>query len=341
MTSPLLIGILLAGAPNGALEMLRIGKDPLLVRTLYASPSRIASDIDASGAVSVNQKGGGKFFIEQQRYGGDLIQAGLASGDEKLIDLGAKVLDWGFDRQSPRGDFPGTGDAFHSTSLFVEAAARAVLLMQAANRVDGRVERWRDGVRRAAAWMSDSTILRPGMRKNLPFTHRYWLVAAALAEANLATHTSNAMASKIADEGVRAQLPNGVNLERGGPDASYQAFGLLCAERFYLASTDSTVRSRTLTALDRGLSWLDGQIGRDGRIAVSDDTRTGREVGRSGRVKSFDFRSLVQCLVFGSRILHRPELMQTAEAVARGRGWSLNPDHSTTIGLPLAGPLTR
>lgn len=70
------------------------------------------------------------FFIEQQRYGADVIETGVILGDEDLVAEGIRMIDWGFERQGGDGSFPGTGDEVHSSSLFIEAAARAGLALE-------------------------------------------------------------------------------------------------------------------------------------------------------------------------------------------------------------------
>src|SRR5580692_4601598 len=97
-------------------EFLSLACDPLLEKALYAEPHRIATDIAPDGSVSVNtlweQGQSQKWFIEQQRYGGDFVEAGACRGDDALIKEGLQMLDWGFKREAVDGSFPGTDDPF-------------------------------------------------------------------------------------------------------------------------------------------------------------------------------------------------------------------------------------
>src|SRR5581483_10994811 len=107
--------------------------DRAIFQRLVSHPDhhvRFAESGAASSNVEAERDASDKWFIESQRSGGDLVEAGLLCDDEKLTALGWKILDWGFARQSDDGGFAGTGDPFHSTSFFVEASARAVLITQ-------------------------------------------------------------------------------------------------------------------------------------------------------------------------------------------------------------------
>src|SRR3984957_1342691 len=114
---------------------LRFETSDFMKSTSYRWPDRVAADTSPNGAISrVNiqweQAHSGNWYIEEQRYGADAICAGIAQSDPAAIDRGLKGLRWGFERQQPDGSFD-CPDAFHSTSFFVEAAARACLLLGA------------------------------------------------------------------------------------------------------------------------------------------------------------------------------------------------------------------
>src|SRR5689334_19355748 len=91
-------------------------------------------DVGSDGAIGINSKWEhGQFptwYIEQQRYASDLVIGGLLHQNTDAIDVGLRAFTWGFAHQARDGSFPGTGDAFHSTSFFVEAVAHSLLLLQ-------------------------------------------------------------------------------------------------------------------------------------------------------------------------------------------------------------------
>jgi hypothetical protein len=81
-------------AGDSGLTMLTLVRDLLLIKALYSVPHRLASDIASDGSVSVNtdwEHGQlDTWYIEQQRYGGDLIQAGVSTNDDSLINEGLR-----------------------------------------------------------------------------------------------------------------------------------------------------------------------------------------------------------------------------------------------------------
>jgi hypothetical protein len=318
-----------AGAAGKDLSLLQVAKDPLLEEALYRKPERLASRVAPSGAVSVNaewERGRRKdWYIEQQRYGADWVQAGIIRRDRKLVERGWKILTWGFARQARDGSFPGTGDAFHSTSLFVEAAARALLLLKQ-SQWDGSpalLVRYQPKVVAAARWLLRPEVARRGRHHNLPYTHRRWLLAAALGEsAALSEDRPLARAAaEYAREGLRLQTRSGINPEKGGPDVAYQAAGILWAGRYYTVCPDSHLRQQIQNMIDRGLQWELTQVDAQGRVSLKQSTRTGKEKGRSGRAKTVNYKILVQALTLGRAVTGAARYQSAAKRIAAGQNW--------------------
>jgi hypothetical protein len=104
-----------------------------------------------------------------------------------LVELGWKLLDWGFARQGSDGSFPNTVDPFHQTSFFVEASARALLLSREHNPAvyADTLAHYTDKLTDAANWLRgpDGTdVARRGRSNNRFYGHRRWLLAAALGQ---------------------------------------------------------------------------------------------------------------------------------------------------------------
>ncbi|MBV8276672.1 MAG: hypothetical protein JO170_15625, partial [Verrucomicrobia bacterium] len=80
----------------------RFESGTFMQKTLYRRPEHVATDIDQSGAespinITWNQTHTGKWYIEQQRYGGDAVCAGVAKQDTATIERGLKILHWGLE----------------------------------------------------------------------------------------------------------------------------------------------------------------------------------------------------------------------------------------------------
>ena len=294
-------------------------QNPVLCNTYYSSRSLIATAIASDGAIGVTataeNPGGGQFYIETQRYGADFIQAGLATGNTTggvpFTTFGETIIDYGFSKQGSGGDFPGTGDPFHSTSLFVEAAARAILLFLETGGGVGASWVSTDSPKTLAAaqWLDSPTVKAAGIQSNAPYTHRCWLLAAALAQIGIAVGGSIGSplitdAITFAEQGLTRQLSNGVNPERGGYDVSYQCLGELMACRYAYTLVPGSLLSSVLASIRAGLNWALPKVNLStGAIDTSGSSRTGIEFSRGGDVKAPDYRSAGQAFLMASDLL--------------------------------------
>lgn len=298
--------------------------DVRLVHNVYSIERHILGKEMPDGATGANvryEEGTATdWYIEGQRYGGELIQAGVATKDDAMIDDGLRALDWGFKREAADGSFPGTGDPFHSTSLFVEAAARGLILLKAYEPVKYGDVTTADAakVKLAAEWLTSPTVEAEGKRKNQPYTHRRYLLAAALAEASALTGDVDLLstARDYVRDGLALQETGGANPEKGGHDASYQALGIVMAERYLLADPGSPLKTQVVAMIDRGLSWESTLISDTGEVDLSGSSRTGVETGHNGKRKTLDYASLEQALVIGSIVTGEDGFASEADKVA-------------------------
>jgi hypothetical protein len=310
-------------------SLLSAARNDLLDQALYRHPERMVSKIAASGAVGANAEwergSAGKFFIEQQRYGAELVQAGIVRKDQGLIDQGWKLLKWGFARQASDGSFPGTGDPFHSTSLFVEAASRALLLHKQSgwDGSDKLLATYTPKAAAAARWLMRPEVAAKGRKNNQPYTHRRWILAAALGQtAALSEDPQMARAAaEYARDGLSLQSRQGVNPEKGGADVSYQAVGILMAERYYTVSADNELRRQVKDMIVLGLRWELTNVDSRGHVLAEGSTRTGVEKGREGTVKSVDYKTIAQALTFGTAITDDAKYQDTARQMAVAKNW--------------------
>jgi hypothetical protein len=347
--APVLLAVALAAAqPPSAGQppptLLTLARHDLLNQALYRRPDRLVSHVAPSGAVSVNadweRSQRGPWFIEQQRYGADLVQAGVVLKDRGLIGQGWKILAWGLNRQARDGGFPGTGDPFHSTAMYVEGAARALLLQKQSSSDSAReyLDRYLAPVTAAARWLMEPDVAAHGRKHNEPYTHRRWLLAAALGQAaDLCGDPRMAQAAaEYAREGLALQRPDGVNPEKGSGDASYQGFGLLLAERYYLVCSDARLRGEVRQMIGRGLQWELTRVEDDGTVSLAGNSRVGKERGRSGKPKTVDYKGLLQAFLFGAAITGNPRYEQVAQRIAAGRHW-VGRDRTSTPSLANTG----
>jgi hypothetical protein len=297
--------------------------DPLLEAAFYRSPSFL-SRLDPLGAAGMNsnwKKIGDPWFIELQRYGADLIQGGIVLNQEAIVQKGIQVLEWGFDRQGEDGDFPGTGDPFHSVELFLEGAARGLILLEANNLHLETVVRLKPKVAATASWLSRHDIVDDGKANNLPYTHRHWIQAAALGAAGYLLKDPSLLndAAKWANEACSLQQADGVNIERGGFDVNYQSAGLLFALRYFAVCLDPQVKEKIKQMVVRGLDWLLARTDDRGLVSPEGSTRTGKEKLRNGVLKEMNYMEFLQVLCYAHQVIGDVRYRTVAAAVVATR----------------------
>jgi hypothetical protein len=296
---------------NDVAAWIEILRDPLLVQHIYPHDARTAAHAPAGGPVSVNAdwQAGRRtdWFIEEQRAGGDWIQAGLFGGHPEAVRTGVAAIDWGFERQADDGSFPGTGDPYHSVSLFLEAAARAAVIAHEAD-PDGSavpVEAWRPRIGRTARWYLSPEVRAKGWKGSLePFGHRYFLRAEALALAGALADDADlhAEAARYVKAGLAKQRADGVLPERDGFDLGYQAVALRSAGRHWFVCPDEPVRRDLATFIAASTDLFFDRVAEDGALDLSDSSRHPHEPARSGRPKTVSRGLLVEAFLLARRI---------------------------------------
>ena len=278
--------------------------------------------ISEQGAVSVNKEyelgNREDYFIEQQRYGADVIEAGIILNDADLIDQGILMINWGMERQASDGSFPGTGDAVHSVSLFMEAASRAAIALQHYRSRTYRtvISEWKRRVHTMAYWFVQAD--DHGMDVNLePFSHRYFLRAAALQQASRITRDKRlrVYAAEYAAAGVALMEAGGVFPEIGEYDPSYQMVGMTFASRYFATCEDEEIKMQVAQVMWQGISCFTQGVQESGEVLLPETCRTATESSRSGSPKRFDFKHATKALVFAEEGLLMEGATATAESI--------------------------
>lgn len=297
---------------------------PFMRHYAYGNPETAYGESAASGAYGkVNRAWDetheGNWYIEEQRYGADAIAVGVAHGRPDIMQRGIRILDWGWQRQEPDGSFA-CPDNIHSTAFFVEAVARAALLIEASpNRETyaATLATWRTKLQLSTTWLLQPDIDAKGLQRDRPYTHRAYRNAAALLEAGRWLNDSAAIqrSKKYIRDGIAVQDPSGFNPEKGGHDTSYHGVGLLYAARYYALSEDVALNAELKSASEKALAWLRSRISPEGVISAEGNTRTGanQEVSRSGRGKDISYSYTYKAFNYWGLLLADNELIQLAQ----------------------------
>ncbi len=289
----------------------------LIANVLYRKPSNLYASMSPNGARNGNilweNNQATKWYIEEQRDAEDSVVAGLIKNDSKAIEAGFKMIDWGFAHQAPDGSFSGTSDDFHSTSFFVQAVAHTLLAIQQSPQSEiyaEQVAKYTPLLHSAARWMILPKVWERGIRRNNPYTHRRYLVAAALGLTGKLTNDSQLIdyASKSIENGLSLQLPDGVNPEKGGYDTSYQMVGIVYAERWLAHFPNHPLTPTVAEMINKALLWQNTRILPTGEISTKGNTRTdGQERGRTGKVKKVSYGSVIRAFSYWASVTDNPK----------------------------------
>jgi hypothetical protein len=307
-------------------------RDPLLVA--YVHPYRVkqgrefrVADSGALGGNALFEAGQAKArFIEEQRRGTDYYLApGLILGDDAAQAIGLRALEYGFAWETEQGEFPGNPDPFHSATFFLEGAAHGLLLMRQFDTVayEVRMKAWRPKLTALALWlMRPENVESAKAVKDLKrFSHRYYSYAAALGLAGelLDLPEASAAAARHAEGGILVQRADGVNPERDGFDAGYQAAGLQFATRYWFFCDNADLRARLAGMIERATDVLVSHLDEQGKMSVEGSTRIGKEKTRDGVTKNFHHAVLVNVLVHAAAITGRDDYLVLARKVGENQ----------------------
>src|SRR3569833_112699 len=201
---------------------------PLVLMRPAAAQTTVAAD--GAAGINVDYEAGPvpHWYIEEQRYGVEYVERGIAQENPAMISQGLSIFDWGSAREASDGSFPGSGDGttgevYHSASLFLEAVARATNELKHYNPVTytlapstytAKISQYTQYIHLTALWLAgatDSTIPATLQAYNQPYTHRRYIVGAALQESAVLTGDTSMtpIANAYIDDGLTLELPSG------------------------------------------------------------------------------------------------------------------------------------
>ena len=298
-----------------------------IANVLYRNLSNLYKSMAPSGANGANvyweRNQRPQWYIEAQRNGEELVIGGLIRNDPKAIQAGFKMFDWGFAHQGVDGSFQGTSDDFHSTSFFVEAVAHTLLVLQLspqAKQYADQIARYEPLVHRAAQWMIVPDVWKKGTARNKPYTHRRYLVGAALALTGKLTGDQDLInyARQSIEDGLSLQRPDGINPEKGGYDSSYHMVGVVYAQRWVTYFPNDALTPRVTAMINKALEREETRLLPTGEISAEGNTRTaGQETGRLGKVKGVDHRMVYRGFAYWGSVTRNSRWDAIADQIAQ------------------------
>jgi hypothetical protein len=283
-------------------------QDPTVkqIMAILYDPTGIAED----GSVGRNQAGFSD--VANQRDALPIILRGVAENNPEMIDHGIKAIEYGFRFQEQSGNFKNelglsplqaiSGDAF-----FLQAVGHAALAVKSSpylNQFSNRFTALKPQIEQALNWLSSTEAITELKRQDRNAPNR--LVFDALAYTLNGIYLERNDLQTLGDEFVimalGAQRPDGVFLEGGGHDSSYQATNILNLEWYVLWSKNNQLRTEILPALESAVAWEKDQIDPNtGRISTEGNTRTGAcQEQLFDKCKDVNYREVIMSLAYWS-----------------------------------------
>lgn len=323
-----LAGQLTAGAvtqsPKNEYELLQALPPGLM-------PSLLVSEPDDAGLIGYQKQQGRWFQAGMQRGGARHLLGGVLAGDIARMERGWLSVDATFARQRDDGGFlvvhkpydkaPLTFDQeVETTYFYLQALAHALLVLQEsphAERYRERVEMLKPKIRRAADFVMSG---REGIVPAVGHTANRLLIAAkalGLCGVLLEEEAYKAEARRLVDVALRLRDADGVFIERGGRDSSYNAVALLMAQVITLYLPDPKIDR----AMREAMAWQLTRITPEGEVLIAGNTRTGtgREKSRGEGIKKVNTREVAVALLYHGLMYDNAEALRLGQAVAARR----------------------
>jgi hypothetical protein len=257
---------------------------------------------DANGLSSYNQKGFKS--PEFQRGAMQYMIRAILRNDDRCVEEGWKAIDATFQHQEANGSFsrPGAPHGGPSALAFWLADLnQAILVLQEspfAAKYKTRIDALTPKIRAAVLWLAQPQYLDRLKREDLETPNRLLFDALAfgLSGILLDDNRLKEIGRSFVDLAIgQFRSCDGVFLEKGGPDSSYQAVAALKLQVWAVYFPDPQLDAMITLAV----CWEIGRVGPDGQIDVTGNTRTG--LGQEqwmGHNKDVNPSEITHCLLY-------------------------------------------
>jgi hypothetical protein len=244
---------------------------------------------------------------------------------ERCIDEGWRAVDATFREQNDQGSFSSKGAPHGGPSavaFWLAELGQAVLVLQESE-LKPKYEKQLDAVKpkilKAARWLAE-----PKQQKRLEhddadtpnrllFDALAYGLSGVLANDDALKQTGRRFVDLAM---ARYRESDGVFLEKGGHDSSYQAVATLKLQMWTLYFPDKKLDA----AIDRAVRWELGRVGADGQVSVVGNTRTGLGQERwQGREKDVNLSEITLCLLYHYARTGDKDSLSAAQRIAERR----------------------
>jgi hypothetical protein len=278
---------------------------------------------DAQGMVGYNQ--GGFKSPEFQRGAMHYLMRAVVEGNAKSVDDAWRAIDATFQQQMETGGFsrkgaPHGGPA--AAAMWLAELDQAVLVLresalepQYRNRIAHLVPK----IHAAARWLAQPIYQERLQRADAQAPNRLLFDALAYGLSGVLAEDADLkrLGRRFVDLALTLYRPSdGVFLEKGGADSSYQAVAAWNLQVWLLYLPDAKLEA----VVNRAVAWELGRIQPDGQVEVAGNTRTG--LGQEqwmGHSKGVNLSEITLCLLYHYARTGAPESLAAARRIAERR----------------------
>ena len=285
---------------------------------------------DAQGHIGFQKRFGTWYEAGMQRGGCWMLIGAVVAGDVKRADAAWKSIDTTFAHQVEDGGFlsvrkpgddhePTPPERVETAFFYLQELSHAILVVRASPlepHFRERIAALEPKLRRASAFIQagyDGIIIKAGHTTNrlLIAAKAFGLCGAVLKEDGLKTS-----ARKLVAAALQRRDADGVFIERGGRDSSYNAVSLLMGQVLALHQPDPELTN----AIERSMVWQRTRILPTGEVLLISNTRTGlgQEKSFGGGIKKVNYGEVALALCYYGLSHDDPGLLALADKV---RAW--------------------
>ncbi len=282
-----------------AVDKLALNQDAELIERMA---TRIGKP-DDQGRVGRNRQWGVLASVRFQYGAGRALRYGVSIGDGAVASAALSAIDAGFSTVQDSGSFvvtlpeqyrhltPSIADQASAAAFFLSDACPALI-------VSGQADLRRERIGRAISWLDDHTASLLEQDEAAP--NRLLLNGLAFYSCGLLTESEalKAKADVFIEKALSFVRDDGVILEAGGTDTSYQAVSLSAAGDLLGLGYDGQPSSELARFAEIGTAWLSGQIEQNGRLNSSANTRTCADEQFMGKYKQADLWEVFRALAY-------------------------------------------
>jgi len=278
--------------------------------------------VKADGAVGRNKK---KFTeVSTQRDSLWLLRRAIIEGDRNKVEYVIRAMEYAFKYQEKAGNFKNSlgikrKRASSADSFFLQAYGNIYLLIEASDfRAEflPRLKRLTPKLKKALKWLDKNKHNLYKMDKKAPNRLAFNGLAFLLNGYILGNNSYVETGERFFSEVMKMQAKEGIFLEKGGYDSSYQAVVNYNLTRALFYLQNEKLKLKISKSLKLGTEWELSRIEDSGRVKAEGNKRTGLKQEKFlGKFKDINYPEVALSLYYWGAVHNDNKVLNIADKV--------------------------